>query len=131
MDPRIAACRQLNVAVRQTEELSNEPSRRANCWFYIVDREATAAEGEHALQDGSVVLGVSATEADANAVAALDGLGVVYYAELGEAERRRMTARIDEARHRNPERTEAPETNEERSRPENSPRNAMPTQENR
>lgn len=96
MDSRIAACRQPNVAVRQTEELSIEPSRRTTSWFYIIDLEATAAEGQHALRDGSVVLGVSATEADANAVAALDGLDVVYYAELSDAERRRMTARIED-----------------------------------
>lgn len=95
MDSRIAACRHPNVSVRQTEELSIEPSRRTTNWFYIVDLEATAVEGQHALRDGSVVLGVSATEADANAVAALDGLGVVYYGDLGEAEQRRMTARIE------------------------------------
>jgi hypothetical protein len=97
MDSRIAVRRRPDVVVRQTEDQSTTHSHRAHTWFYIVDRDARAAEGQHALRDGSVVLGVSATDADANAVAALDGLGVVYYAELSEAERQRMIARIDDS----------------------------------
>jgi hypothetical protein len=91
MDSRIAVCRRPNVVARQAGE-------RSAHWFYIVDLDAAAGEGQHTLSDGSVVLGVSATDADAIAAAALDGLGVVYYTELGDAERRRMKAQIDDLR---------------------------------
>ena len=49
-------------------------------------------------RDGSAVVSLSATKADADAVDALDGLNVVYYTELSEAEQRRMKARIDSRR---------------------------------
>ncbi len=114
MDVRIAACRQPNVVARQTEEHSTDPSHRIIRWFYIVDLEATATEEQHALRDGSVVLSLSATKADADAVAAFDELGVVYYTELSEAERQRMRARIDESRHSPPARSDTPKTNGER-----------------
>jgi hypothetical protein len=67
-------------------------------WFYIVDVKTTATESPHALRDGRMVLGLSATEADATAATRADGLGVVYYAELSEDERQSMAARIGERR---------------------------------
>jgi hypothetical protein len=114
MDVRIAACRQPNVVVRQVEEGSTDLSHHITRWFYIVDLEATATEEQHALRDGRVILGVSATDVDADAVAALDGLDVVYYTELSETERRRMEARIDEFRHSPSARSDTPKTNGER-----------------
>lgn len=98
MTSRIAARPQLNIALRQTEEAPADRSPPAARWFYIVDVEASATESAHALRDGRVVLGLSATEADATAATRADGLGVVYYAELSEDERQSMAARIDERR---------------------------------
>lgn len=114
MTLRTAARPRLNLVPRQVEDTPTDRSPPAARWFYIVDLEATATESPHALQDGRVVLGLSATDADANAAVAFDGLGVVYYAELSETEQQDMVARIDNARRNDPERTEAPKTNRER-----------------
>lgn len=111
MDSRIAVHPQLNFALRQTEEAPPDRSPPATRWFYIVDVEATAAEEPHALRDGRVVLGLSATRADANAATNAEGLGVVYYADLDKTEQRDMAARIDASRHGGPEHPEMPKTN--------------------
>lgn len=91
MDFRIGSILRLDVALREPEERSADPA----LWFYIVDPEATAAEGAHVLQNGAVVLGLSAAQTDAEAVAPSRTLDVVYYSELGEAEQQGMKARID------------------------------------
>ena len=96
MTSRIAAHRHLDLALRQTEEAPTDRAPPAAHWFYIVDVEASATESAHALRDGRMVLGLSATEADATAATDADGLGVVYYTELSEDERQSMAARIDE-----------------------------------
>lgn len=111
MDTRVAARLKLHLALRQREDPSADS---ATPWFYIVDLEATAEESSHALRDGRVVLGFSATEADADAATNAEGLGVVYHTDLDEAEQRDMAARIYESQGSAPERAEAPETNEER-----------------
>jgi hypothetical protein len=64
-------------------------------WFYIVDLEARSRDDPNVLRDGSVVLGLSATEADADAVATLDGLGVVYYTQLSESDRRALRKQVE------------------------------------
>lgn len=95
MHSRIAARFRLNVALRQTEDLPVDRPPPRHDWFYIVDLEAESSDG---LQDGRGALGLSATRADAEAVANVDGLEVIYYVELNEAERRSMEARIDNLR---------------------------------
>lgn len=97
MHSRIALPLQPNIVPRQRDERPTNRSPPATRWFYIVDVEATALEGTRAVRNEGVVLALSATEADAYAAAALDGLGVVYYSELSETERRRMAERIDES----------------------------------
>lgn len=93
MRSRVVACPQLDLVLRQTEETPTDYSPPASHWFYIVDPDATDAAGSRALGDRGAVLGLSSTDADAEA-AALDGLGVIYYAELSEMEQQTMTARI-------------------------------------
>ncbi|WP_251921930.1 hypothetical protein [Salinibacter ruber] len=56
-------------------------------WFCVVDRSPAAAEEQWTLADGSVVLTLSATRADAMAVADLDGVGIVRYAHLSDPDR--------------------------------------------
>jgi len=56
-------------------------------WFCVVDRSPAAAEEQWALADGSVVLTLSATRADAMAVADLDGVGIVRYGHLSDSDR--------------------------------------------
>jgi len=100
MTSRVAARFRLNVALRNAEDPPvNRPHSR-HSWFYIVDLDAVSLDSTQTLQDGSVVLGLSATETDTDAAAGVDGLGVVYYAELDEPERQDMAARIDDP-HRN------------------------------
>jgi hypothetical protein len=93
MRSRTAACPQLNLVLRQTEEAPPDCSPPATHWFYIVDPDGTDAGGSRALEGRGAVLGLSSNDADAQA-AARDGLGVIYYAELGEREQQAMTARI-------------------------------------
>jgi len=71
-------------------------------WFYVVDLEARLKDGPNVLRDGSVVLGLSATEADADAVATLDGLGVVYYTQLSESDRRALRKQVERRRRNGP-----------------------------
>lgn len=111
MTSQIAARPRLDFTPRQVDDAPTDRSPPATNWFYIVDLEATAAEEPHALRNGNLVLGISATKADADAADAFDGLGVVYYTELSETEQRDMAARIDESRHSAPEHTEMPKTN--------------------
>ncbi|MBB4089791.1 hypothetical protein GGP91_001970 [Salinibacter ruber] len=56
-------------------------------WFCVVDRAPTTTEGQCTLTDGSVVLTLSATRADAVAVADLAGIGIVRYAHLSDPDR--------------------------------------------
>lgn len=107
MDPRIAARLELHLTLRRSEASSADSAAH---WFYIVDLDATAEEAPHALRDGRVVLGVSATEADAHAAATVDGIGVVYHANLAEADQRQMAAHIDALPHDSPERNDVPPT---------------------
>jgi len=71
-------------------------------WFYVVDLEARLKDGPNVLRDGSVVLGLSATEADADAVATLDGLGVAYYTQLSESDRRALRKQVERRRRNGP-----------------------------
>ncbi|MFB6231971.1 MAG: hypothetical protein ABEL04_12545 [Salinibacter sp.] len=100
MHSRVAARFRLNVALRSAEDPPINRPHSQHSWFYIVDLDAVSLDSTQTLRDGSVVLGLSATEADTDAVADVDGLGVVYYAELDDSERRDMAARID-GPHRN------------------------------
>ncbi len=93
MRSRTAACPQLDLVLRQTEESPTDCSPPAPHWFYIVDPDATDADGSHALEGRGAVLGLSSTDADAEA-AAPGGLRVVYHAELSEREQQAMAARI-------------------------------------
>lgn len=95
MHSRVALPLQPNIIPRQRDERPTNRSPPVTHWFYIVDIEATAPDGTHTLRNEGVVLALSAAEADAKTAAALDGLGVVYYAELSETERRRMIERIN------------------------------------
>lgn len=94
MHSRIALPLQPNVVPRQREDTSTKGPLPATRWFYVVDVEATSSEETHVLRNEGVVLALSSTEADASTAAALEGIGVVYYAELSETERQRMTERI-------------------------------------
>lgn len=85
--PRRPVRFQLTVSLRQPEESPAPTYPPATDWFFVVDRVPTMTEDQCTLGDGSVVLSLSATPADARAVAPLDGIDIVRYAQMSEADR--------------------------------------------
>lgn len=61
----------------------------------MVDLAPVSTDGYFTLADGSVVLSISATETDADAVAELEDIGVVRYFQLGEDERQALRERVN------------------------------------
>lgn len=94
-------CPQLTILLRQTEERQTEESSGPACppeadWFFVVDCAPTTTTGRCTLMDGSVVLSLSASPADAQAMADLDGIDIRRHGQMSEADRsvlRRCLAR--------------------------------------